>query len=44
MASLYAILKKEHLIEGLILYPKLSISPKLAFLDDESYERLYPNI
>ncbi len=39
--SIYAILKKDHLAEGLNSLAKLPIEAKVAFLDDESYERLY---
>ncbi len=37
----YAIMDKKHLLEGMSYVTKLPIKPKIAFLDEDSYERLY---
>ncbi len=37
----YAIMDKNHLLEGMSYVTKLPIKPKIAFLDEESYERLH---
>ncbi len=39
--EIYAILKEDKLLDGLNFYSKLDLSLPLAFLDKDSYERLY---